>query len=227
MSKESMNKVLMVGGGKGGVGKTTVTIAVVDSLLKRGFKVVLVESDDSNPDTHKALNSIVTSEICNLDNEDGYIKLGDIIEANKDAFVVVNTAARATEQIIKHGGIIADVTKEQKRDLVMLWPINRQRDSIELLKEFLDKSTGYSATHVLKNTYYGAEEKFSRFDTSKQKPRVTETIVFPELNDLLADKLNDKRLALSNADEGLSIAERSVLRRYRDSSDKALGVIYG
>lgn len=225
MATKNGNKVIIVGGGKGGVGKSMVTLGVVDALLTKGEQVVLVESDDSNPDTHKALHKLVTSAICNLDREDGYMTLGDIIEANKTAYVVVNSAARATRGMIVHGGIIADVVAEQKRELVMLWPINRQRDSIELLKAFLDGTAGYSATYVLKNTYFGAAEKFSRFDACAQKNRVTGTIEYPELNDLLADKINDNRLAFSNATEGLTIAERSVLTRFRNAVQKAFEVV--
>lgn len=222
MAASTGNKVIIVGGGKGGVGKSTVTLGVVDALLANGKRVVLVESDDSNPDTHKALNNLVTSEVCNLDNEDGYMALGDIIEKNKDAYIVVNSAARATKGILEHGGILADVVNEQGRELVMLWPINRQRDSLELLKEFLDGAVGYSATYVLKNTYFGAVDKFARYDVSAQKNRVTGTLDYPELNDLLMDKINDKRLAFSNANEGLSIAERSVLTRFRNEVQKQL-----
>lgn len=226
MAAKSGNKVIIVGGGKGGVGKSMVTMGVVDTLLTSGKQVVLVESDDSNPDTHKALNNLVTSEICNLDNEDGFIKLGNIIEANPAAYVIVNSAARATKKIIEHGGIISDVVREQKRELVMLWPINRQRDSVELLKEFLDGTDGlYNATFVLKNTYFGTAEKFSRFDASTQKGRVTGTLEYPELNDLLADKIIDKRLAFSNATEGLTISERSVLGRFRNAVQKAFEVV--
>lgn len=221
-----MNKVIFVGGGKGGVGKTTVTMSVVDSLLTKGEKVVLVESDDSNPDAYKALNTLVQSEICNLDAEEGFIKLGGIIEANPSACIVVNTAARATKKMVEYGGIIADVADELKRALVMLWPINRQRDSIELLKEFLDGANGYSATYVLLNTYFGSADKFARYNASKQKDRVTGTITFHELNDLVADKLIDNRLALSNADAILSIAERSVLGRYRAAGNKAFEACY-
>lgn len=225
MATKNGNKVIIVGGGKGGVGKSMVTMGIVDALLENGEQVVLVEADDSNPDTHKALNKLVTSAICNIDHEEGYIALGNIIEANKTAYVVVNSPARATKSIIKHGGILADVVAEQQRELVMLWPINRQRDSIELLKSFLDGAAGYSATYVLKNTYFGAAEKFSRFDASTQKNRVAGTIDYPELNDLLADKINDNRLAFSNASEGLTIAERSVLTRFRNAAHKAFEVV--
>ena len=222
-----MNKIIMVGGGKGGVGKSTVVFSVVDFLLTKGEQVVLVDTDDSNPDTYKSLNKLVTSELCNLDAEEGFIKLGGIIESNKDACIVVNTAARATSSIIEHGGILSDVVSELGREIVMLWPMNRQRDSIELLKSFLDGSIGYSATYALLNTYFGASEKFSRFQTSKQKDRVSGTLIFPELNDLVSDKLIDNRLALSNAEPVLSIAERSALRRYREAANSVLGVLYG
>jgi len=220
-----MNKIILVGGGKGGVGKSTVVFAVVDCLLSHGQQVVLVESDDSNPDTYKSLGKLVTAELCNLDREEGFIKLGSIIEAHPDACIVVNTAARATASMVEHGGILADVARELGRELVMLWPINRQRDSIELLKSFLDGATGYSATYALLNTYFGAAEKFSRFQASKQKERVTGAFAFPELSDLVADKLIDNRLALGNADAVLSIAERSALRRYREAAGSALKVL--
>jgi len=220
-----MNKIILVGGGKGGVGKSTVVFSVVDFLLSHGDNVVLVESDDSNPDTYKALDKLVTAELCNLDREEGFIKLGSIIEAHPQACIVVNTAARATNSIVEHGGILGDVAKELGRELVMLWPMNRQRDSIELLKHFLDGATGYAATYALLNTYFGAAEKFSRFQSGKQKERVTATLTFPELSDLVADKLINNRLALGNADAVLSIAERSALRRYREAAGNALKVL--
>jgi hypothetical protein len=217
-----VGKIIMVGGGKGGVGKSTVSIGVVDLLLTEGKKVVFVESDDSNPDAYKSLHALTASEICNLDTEEGYIKLSNIIEASKEAYVVINTAARSTNGLLKHGGIVTDTIKELKREIIMLWPINRQRDSLELLSEFLDSSQDYSATYTLKNTYFGEPAKFTRYDNSKTKDRVTGTVNFPELNDTLSDKLNDKRWSLSNA-EGLSIAERSVLQRYRNAIKEALG----
>lgn len=225
MTIKNRNKVIIVGGGKGGVGKSMVTLGIVDTLLAKGEQVVLVEADDSNPDTYKTLSKLVTSAICNIDDEDGYVALGNIIEANKTAYVVVNSPARATKGLIKYGSILADVVAEQQRELVMLWPINRQRDSLELLKAFLDGTVGYSASYVLKNTYFGATEKFSRFDGSEQKNRVTGTIDYPELNDLLADKINDNRLAFSNASEGLTIAERSVLTRFRNAVQSAFEVV--
>ena len=218
-----MSKIVFIGGGKGGVGKSLVTMATVDVLLTRGESVVLVESDDSNPDVYKALNGLVQSVVLNLDDEDGYLSLCSVIESNPSAYVVINTAARATKPIIQHGGIVSDTVKELKREMVMLWAMNRQRDSIELLRDFLDGMGGeFTATHAVLNTYWGAPEKFMRFNNSKQKDRVTSAISFPELNDMVSDKLNDNRLALSNAEAGMTIAERSVLSRFRKAANEAM-----
>jgi hypothetical protein len=221
-----MNKIIVIGGGKGGVGKSTVSLALLDALLHAGNDPVYVETDDSNPDVYKAVSKLVTSELCNLDDESGWIKLGGIIEANQKTNIVVNTAARITDSLVEHGSILADVASALKMKLVMLWPLNRQRDGLELLKQFLDSKQGYAATYALLNTYFGKEDKFVRYQAGKLKDRVTGTIVFPELNDLLADKITDERLALWNADTGLSIAERSALHKYRTASRTVLGPVY-
>lgn len=220
-------KIIFIGGGKGGVGKSITTMALLDALRAAKLEAVYVETDDSNPDVYKAVSEQVTSEICNLDAEAGYIKLGEIVESHNSAYIVVNTAARATDALIEHGGIVSDVAKELARDLIMLWPINRQRDSLELLRKFLDHAQPYAAVYALLNTYFGAADKFTRYLSSKLKDRVTGTMVFPELNDVVSDKLADNRLATWNADDKLTIAERSVLRRFRDASRAALQPVYG
>jgi CO dehydrogenase nickel-insertion accessory protein CooC1 len=212
-----MNKVILVGGGKGGVGKSTVTMALLDTLLEEQHAVVLVESDDSNPDTYKAMQKIITCEICNLDAQAGYITLGEIIERNSDASIVVNTAARATGGIIEHGDILKETCAELGRDLVMVWPINRQRDSLELLKRFMDNSDGYKAVYCVLNTYFGNPEKFNRYNTSKLKNEVTGTLELPELDDDITDIVVDNRLTLENASSkySLTTAKKSALNKYR------------
>ena len=168
-----MNKIIVIGGGKGGVGKSTVSLALLDALLHAGNKPVYVETEDSNPDVYKSVDKLVTSELCNLDDESGWIKLGGIIEANPKANIVVNTAAGITDSLVEHGSILTDVANELKMKLVMIWPLNRQRDSLELLKNFIDSGQQYAATYALLNIYFGKEDKFVRYQTGKLKDRVT------------------------------------------------------
>lgn len=215
------------------------TMAMTDTLLADGKNLVVVESDDSNSDDYKTVNGLIPSEVCNLDDQSGFIRLGSLLERGTGSTFVINTAARATNALIENSPLLADVVGELGRELIMLWPVNRQRDSLELLKTFLDRSVGFTATYTVINTYFGPPEKFQRYfapvpgaDSNrppKLRERVTGTILFPELNDLVADKLADSRLALWSADASgkLSLAERSALRQFRESARKALEVVYG
>ena len=52
----SINPIYIVGGSKGGVGKSIVALALVDHLKRRNANIVLVETDTSNPDVMKAVH---------------------------------------------------------------------------------------------------------------------------------------------------------------------------
>jgi cellulose biosynthesis protein BcsQ len=49
-------QILYVGGSKGGVGKSTLAFALLEYLMERGTKILLLETDTSNPDVFN-LNS--------------------------------------------------------------------------------------------------------------------------------------------------------------------------
>ena len=53
--------IYLIGGSKGGVGKTLVTMAVVDYLEAQQAAVLLIESDTSNPDVWKAYQTLLTN----------------------------------------------------------------------------------------------------------------------------------------------------------------------
>lgn len=221
-----MNKIIVVGGGKGGVGKTTISMAVVDTLLKHDKEVILIESDKENSDAFFALENVIPCVVCDLSQIEGWELLGNTLESNPTKWIVINTAAGATGQLVEFGHLLADAAKELGIGMVMLWPINRQRDCLELLRKFFegDSASAYQATYVVKNTYFGEAKKFARFDNSKIKERTTGTISMPELYDTLTDKIVDNRWAFGST-TGLSIVERSILNKFRSDVDQAFKVL--
>jgi MinD-like ATPase involved in chromosome partitioning or flagellar assembly len=50
-------RIYWIGGSKGGVGKSMMTVVILDYLLEQGEKVLLVECDTSNPDVWKAYSN--------------------------------------------------------------------------------------------------------------------------------------------------------------------------
>ena len=163
--------IYWVGGSKGGVGKSMMTVAMLDHLLERGSKAVLVECDTSNPDVWKAYRDQVETELINLDEADGWIHLVNTCDRHPDAVVVINTAARNNLAVKQYGRTLDNSLEELGRPLVALWVINRQRDSLELLREFIDAIPN-AAVHVVRNGYFGDEKKFELYNGSKIKEEV-------------------------------------------------------
>ena len=86
-----MNKpIYVVGGSKGGVGKSMVSMGLTHFLIESGEKVFLIDADTSNPDVFKSYKDEVDSEIVNLDDADGWVRFVDICDEHKDSTVVVN-----------------------------------------------------------------------------------------------------------------------------------------
>ena len=94
----------------------------------------MVESDTTNPDVWKSYGRAIESDVVELDEVDGWIHLVNTCDAHSFKTVVVNTPARSNAAVQTHGAILLDSLKELGRPLMTLWVINRQRDSLELLK---------------------------------------------------------------------------------------------
>lgn len=67
--------------------------------------------------------------------------------------VVVNTAARNSTGVARYGQTLKSTWVELGRTMVTLWVINRQRDSLELLADYLDAMPAGAdhQVHVVRN----------------------------------------------------------------------------
>jgi hypothetical protein len=215
--------IYLIGGSKGGVGKSMVSIALVDYLSTTGKKVLLVESDTSNPDVYKSHKEEVDSELVNLDDADGWITLVNLCDTHKDSTVVISTAARNVDGVASFGQTLSSSLEELKRKLVTMWVINRQRDGLELLRGYLE-AMPESDVHVVRNGHYGDEKKFELYNASKIRESVEKrggkSLMFPDLADRVSDDLYSKRLSIAKASAELPIGNRAELSRWRNECKK-------
>ena len=220
--------IYLIGGSKGGVGKSLVTMATVDYLQERGESVLLIESDTSNPDVWKAYKESTETELINLDEADGWIQLVNLCDSKPDSVVVINTAARNNKGVSTYGETLNSTLEELKRKLVTLWVINRQRDSLELLKEYMDAIPN-SAVHVVRNGHFGEEKKFELYNGSKLRTAVEErggqSVTFPDLADRVSDDIYSKRMSIAVALKELPIGNRAELTRWRNEVKKVLEAV--
>lgn len=218
-------RIYLIGGSKGGVGKSLVTMALVDHLQEQGESVVLIESDTSNPDVWKAYKDSVDAHLLNLDEADGWIELVNLCDSAPKSVAIVNTAARNNRGVSAYGQTLNSTLAELKRQLVTLWVINRQRDSLELLKEYMTAIPN-AHVHVVRNAYFGEEKKFELYNSSNLKKAVEDkggrSVTFPDLADRVSDDIYSKRLSIAKAQKELPLGNRAELSRWKSEAARVL-----
>jgi Mrp family chromosome partitioning ATPase len=63
--------IFIVGGSNEGVGKSTTSVGLSDTLQERSEKILLIESDTSNPDVWRMYKDEVKNELTDLDDANG------------------------------------------------------------------------------------------------------------------------------------------------------------
>lgn len=219
------SNIYIIGGSKGGVGKSLVTMATANYLKEQGDDMLLIETDTSNEDVWKSCHDSIDMELVDLDEADGWIQLVNLCDSNRDRIVVINTAARNNKGVSAYGDTLNSTLVDLERKLVTLWVINRQRDSLELLKEYMDALPN-SDIHVVCNGYYGALRKFELYNNSNLRTEVEKrgglTLLFPDLADRVADDLYNRRLSIEAALKELPMGNRAELIRWRNEARKML-----
>lgn len=211
--------IYVVGGGKGGVGKSMFTMALLDALAARETSVLLVETDTSNPDVYKSYEDAVDQKLLiDLDDVDGWIVLINEAQQHPDHLIVVNSAARNQEGVQRFGETLLRSLPELNRELVTFWLINRQRDSVELLADYVTRMEG-TRCHVVRNKYFGEPHKFDFFNASKLRGQLESeggtTLDFPDLADRVTDDLFTGRMTIAAGMQEFPLGHRAELGRWQ------------
>ncbi len=231
--------IYMIAGSKGGVGKSIVSLVVIDLLLEAGKQLLFIETDTSNPDVWRCLERDpeaapgepiegVVMHTARLEEPDGWIDIVNLADMHKDRVVVVNTAARTNDAVKKYGAILRDTVSELGRRLVTLWLINRQRDSMDQLREHLAVFPD-AVVHVVRNGYFGEEAKFELYNNSKLRTSIEQkggrSLTLPDLADRVADALYTESYAVSEALRHMPLGNRAELLRWRNQSKQVFGPV--
>ena len=107
--------------------------------------------------------------------------------------------------------------------------INRQRDSLELLKAYLETFSG-TMIHVIRNCYFGEEKQFELYNDSNTRATIESndglSLNFPDLADRVSDAMNGKkRMSIAKAMKELPIGHRAELTRWRNEAHKMFGAL--
>jgi hypothetical protein len=228
--------IFYVGGGKGGVGKSMASMTLVQFLIDRygdSKTIYLLETDDSNPDVGRVYRGKIPTMGATMDeDEKGWILVTSLIEQSRDTLFVINSAARSNMGIRKNGRNFTAVLENGRipYDLVILWPLNRQKDSVTLLDEFLRYVT-YGTVYPIRNNYFGKPEDFVLYakylsESELLRSRVTETLDFPALSDVIADDFYTGGKTIPETVDGLGAFAAQSFISWRNRVYEMFGVMY-
>src|SRR4051812_4743916 len=96
-------KICLIGGSKGGVGKSLLAMTLLDYFLSKSDRPFLIETDNSNPDVFKAYRNTVESVLLDLDSVDGWLELLNHCASTQHRSLVINTAARNNIAVAQFG----------------------------------------------------------------------------------------------------------------------------
>jgi NUBPL iron-transfer P-loop NTPase len=214
---------IVVGGGKGGVGKSTCASAVIYCLTRAGKKPYLIETDTSNPDVAKAHQSADTAtpalpmSMLDLDIEEGWLELLNVRAAHPDHVLVISTGSRSNLPIQRFGSLLAQGLEELSAPLVTLWMIDGNRDCLELLSQYRE-TLAAGPIHVLRNAH--CARTFELYEQSNLRHELEQngglSLTFPPLPERVAQTLSAKRLsfAAAEASDVLPFGHKVALRRW-------------
>lgn len=205
--KGGLMKVIYIGGGKGGVGKSVMSAIALHSEIEAGSNPILVETDTANPDVFKAYKDSCEAYCFDIDDPDGWASTLNTIEAAGDRPVIINSGARNQKTIENYGDVLNELD-----DVTTLWVVNSELDGLILLTNYLKKIN--QKVCVVKNLHNTKPEHFTDFDKSKLKQNGISSVFMPGAIPAISKALKSERCPISKLNEKLSFGDRLLAKKW-------------
>ena len=216
------NRLLIITGDKGGVGKSTFARGLLHTYLSNEEFPIVFEADKSNPNIERFYgNSGLTIEKTDVTNANTLDKFVDKLEAHITS--VINDSPEITSQsskilidlpaqsnqfffkFIEDMDLFSTLENRLKMRTTMVVVISRVFDCVTQL-ESLYKVAGSSVDYlIVKNAFYGEEQHFRRYNDSAIRRRMFAEgncmceIIMPELIEHAFDFIDENNLTFSDA----------------------------
>ncbi|MBD2681918.1 MULTISPECIES: hypothetical protein [Nostoc] len=224
-TKTSIKRLVIVDGGKGGVGKSMWTRGFLQTCIDTSRRIVAVDADNSNPDLLRYYGEY--GEHCQIQQlnifKDGSIdrffdQIKRMIEPEPDTYnqmpppesLFLLELPPQSRQIFK-GFIEQEFLETAANDydirVTIVVVISRVSDSVKQLIDLYSFCGNQVDYIVVKNLFYGEEEEFSRYSNSSRVQEIKQElfeagiplfdITMPDLLEYAYDYLDEHSLTFS------------------------------
>lgn len=232
-----MSHIHLVGGEKGGVGKSVVARLLAQAFIDRSQSFVALDGDQSHGDLLRFYADYAMP--LNLrDNASADAILLSAIETDQAVLVDLPAqSASALQNWIQESGVL-DLAEELDIPVTFWHVTDGSRNSVELLQRALDDFSASNGVSFVVVRNLGRGGNFEAFDQSETKARAearsARIVDLPRLDDKVMSNIDWKGLsfwAAANRDEGdcLSLLDRQRAKawhgRWQQQLDLVLDVI--
>ena len=224
--------IIWVAGGKGGVGKTTMSRLLTDLLLEKTDYIYGYDCDPINPQ-FKRFYGAEFLPLTSPDQKTADIAvetLAEKIEAKTHDYIIIDSPAGEVDmlgQLEERFAFISNLSKMGAR-LTRAFVMSTTPESVNLLQRSLDDTRGLPVGHVaVRNLHFGGPHYFDAYNDSKTKTQLEGrgglTVDFPELGAIASSSIDQKSLTYSEAIEkesGLPTMRRSMVYQWRENVRK-------
>ncbi len=226
-----MSKLVVFHGDKGGVGKSFAASVYLDREIAAARAPCVIESDLRNPDVIRMFKGHLDCEKFDLAAHEGWIDLYDAMSEKPDVDFIVSMPSQIGRRVAEEADGLNAALRAMGRQFAVVWIVNRLIDSIHLLKLALDDLQGVDRLLVLKNGFFGAEDRFYRWDNSNVRKEIVKSghseAYLPELHERVIDRIGEDPMPFTIALEEapLKFSERIELESWIGKAHAAFSAL--
>ena len=230
-------KYIYVTGGKGGIGKSTFTLALVDYMSQQG-KVLLIDTDPVNADSSAAYKDGKDTKVrairakVRAEDTSGQVDASGLIETlniadNEEAItIIVDAPAGDSTLLISAGKIITEACKQVSMESIFVWLVDStDRTPVNALHGAWESIKDANKILIVKN--YRKGTNFDFFDNSKTIANINEaknvqTIDLPKIASRLEEHMRIDRMTWKEIATDTPIGNRVEGQRMRKAMHDTL-----
>ncbi|MEM7556599.1 MAG: chromosome partitioning protein ParA [Cyanobacteria bacterium P01_A01_bin.84] len=219
MSEPLPNRLVIVTGDKGGVGKSTFARGILHEYLVRNEIPSVFEADKSNPQVKRFYGNsgltIQETDVTNPNKLDEFIDTlaEQVTNEGEEAIksgekILIDLPAQSNQfffNFIKEMDLFSTLEDRLKIRTTMVVVFSRVKDCVNQLEQLYDVSGKNVDYVIVKNAFYGDEEDFRRYNDSEIRKKIFSEgnciceIEMPELIEHAFDYIDEKELTFEEA----------------------------
>ncbi len=213
-------RVVIVTGDKGGVGKSTFARGLLQLYINRKLNYLAYDSDNRNAQLYRHYNSVAPGvNLIDIFTRGGADDLLIDLDTKRPRLALVDLPAQSGmffERFEKDLGVF-DALKELGYSVTMVSVLSRVKDSVNALRVLYEYCGARVDYVVVKNLFHGDADKFERYEDSDTRSQILEQggieILMPDLFYRPFDFVDNKNLSFGDVstskDPGADITIKS------------------